>query len=292
LSTLRTLSKAKRFRYSVTHFFKLFSLVHDDQRHLFVLDDRVGQRLFQEKYMNSQITSSEALKLLIEGNERFASGLRSVETTMSVAKMKELAEKGQAPFAIVLTCSDSRVPCEILFDRGLGDIFVVRVAGNVTSPMVIASVEYAAQVLGSPLCVVMGHSGCGAVATAVSAENDAKVGKALTADLNVLISAISPAVQEAQRLIGPHASRETCVQEATMANIHRSVSLIGKSPVVTDLTKKGKLAVIGAIYDIHTGVVKFDDQPLFSEVLVNAPNSVHRPVKYDHVGLSAAASEN
>ncbi len=242
--------------------------------------------------MNSQITSSEALKLLIEGNERFASGLRSVETAMSVAKMKELAEKGQAPFAIVLTCSDSRVPCEILFDRGLGDIFVIRVAGNVTSPMVIASVEYAAQVLGSPLCVVMGHSGCGAIATAVSAENDAKVGKSLTKDLNVLISAISPAVREAQRLIGPHASRETCVQETTMANIHRSVSLINESPVVSDLTRKGKLATIGAIYDIHSGVVKFDDHSAFSEILVNAPNSVHRPQRYSGMELAAAASKN
>jgi carbonic anhydrase len=226
--------------------------------------------------MNSQMTSAEALQLLLEGNERFNSGLRSIETAMSVSKMRELAEKGQAPFAIVLTCSDSRVPTEMLFDRGLGDIFVIRIAGNVVSPMVIASVEYAAQVLGSPLCVVMGHTKCGAVATAVNAENDekGKVANSLTPDLTTLISAIRPAVRHAKEILGKSHTHEECLHEATMANIHRSVEQLGQSAVISERMKKNQLAIIGAICDIHTGVVNFDHHPLLSALIAHKSDQI------------------
>lgn len=212
----------------------------------------------------SHISSSEALALLIEGNKRFNSGLRSVETALSAARMQDLAKNGQAPFAIILTCSDSRVPAELLFDRGFGDLFVIRVAGNVVSPTVLASVEYAASVLGSPLCVVMGHSGCGAVSTAVKTEDDQKgvVARSLTPHISKLISAIRPAVREAKLLIEP-GNHEAYLAESTRCNVLRSVRLLNqKSSVVADLSSKGQLVTIGAVYDLHSGVVSFESSAL------------------------------
>src|SRR5690349_21481050 len=116
------------------------------------------------------IPPQEALAKLIKGNERFVTGLRSVESLASHLRRRELAESGQEPWAIVLSCSDSRVPAELVFDCGLGELFVVRVAGNIVAPSLIASVEFAAQSFGTPLCVVMGHSQCGAVGAAVQLE--------------------------------------------------------------------------------------------------------------------------
>lgn len=208
--------------------------------------------------MISKLSSSEALQLLVEGNRRFSSGLRSLNAALSVSKMHELAERGQSPFAIVLTCSDSRVPTEMVFDQGLGDLFVIRIAGNVVSPMIVASVEYAASVLGCRLCVVMGHSLCGAVATAVDAEHDGEVERALTPDLSTLVAAIRPAVREARkRLIAP--AHDEFVREATIANMQRSVRALGEtSDTIRALMAREQLAIVGAIYDLRTGVVSFD----------------------------------
>ena len=107
-------------------------------------------------------TAQEALERLREGNQRFTSGVRSVETLASPMRLAELAE-GQQPFAIIVGCSDSRVPVETVFDQGLGDLFVVRVAGNVVMPSQLASVEFAVEMFGSRLVVVLGHSSCGAI---------------------------------------------------------------------------------------------------------------------------------
>lgn len=215
--------------------------------------------------MKTPLSPIESLALLVEGNQRFASGLRSIETTISVQKMRELATNGQTPFAIVLTCSDSRVPTEMLFDRGLGDIFVIRIAGNVVSPMVIASVEYAASALGCQLCVVMGHSECGAVSTAVKAEYDrkGKVEKSFSPDLSTLISAIRPAVREARKIVGMNAQHENCLSEAILTNVQRSVRLLNeKSRVISGRVASGQLVTIGAIYDLHSGLVTFDESAM------------------------------
>lgn len=215
------------------------------------------------KKQNLKYSSREALDLLIEGNQRFSSGLRSLETAMSVAKMHDLVENGQFPFAIILTCSDSRVPAEMVFDRGLGDLFVVRIAGNVTSPMVIASVEYAASQLGSPLVVVMGHSHCGAVTTAVRAEEDQSVERALSPDLNILISAIRPAVRETRHFLGNNTDFQKCIHESTWANVRRSVRLIRESSrIVQKFESENLLSIVGAMYDLKSGVVKFEENIL------------------------------
>lgn len=113
-----------------------------------------------------------ALTQLIEGNKRFTSGLRSVNSLATIERLPELAEKGQKPFAIILSCSDSRVPAEIVFDQGAGDLFMVRVAGNTVAPSLLASMEFAATNFGSPLIVVMGHTNCGAVNAAIKLMND------------------------------------------------------------------------------------------------------------------------
>ena len=221
------------------------------------------------KKQNLKYSSHEALQLLIEGNKRFSSGLRSLETALSVSKMHELVENGQNPFAIVLTCSDSRVPTEMVFDRGLGDLFVIRIAGNVTSPMVIASVEYAASQLGSPLVVVMGHSHCGAVTTAVRAEEDNSIEKNLTPDLNILISAIRPAVRETRSSHGENLDFQHCIHESTWANVRRSVRLISEgSSVIQKLEREERISIVGALYDLKSGVVNFEKDLLNRSHLV------------------------
>jgi carbonic anhydrase len=206
------------------------------------------------------LTSMEALKLLVEGNKRFVSGLRSVETEPTIARLKELAEKGQTPFAIVLTCSDSRVPTEMIFDRGLGDIFVIRVAGNVVAPSVIASVEFAALNFGTPICVVMGHSACGAVKAAVSAE--ATGSHAATRNLEKLVLKVRPAVRWALRSTKCDTEAEL-LHQATLCNVRRNARLLKKrSTVIDDLTNEQKLMVVSAYYDLHTGRVLFDDSEM------------------------------
>lgn len=225
--------------------------------------EKLEIRLGFMKKQNLKCNSHEALELLIEGNQRFASGLRSLETALSVSKMHDLVENGQFPFAIVLTCSDSRVPTEMVFDRGLGDLFVIRIAGNVTSPMVIASVEYAASQLESPLVVVMGHSHCGAVTTAVRAEEDNSIERNLSPDLNTLISAIRPAVRETRHLHGENIDFQGCIHESTWANVRRSVRLITEgSSIVQKLQREERISIVGAMYDLKSGVVKFEKEML------------------------------
>jgi carbonic anhydrase len=213
----------------------------------------------------SKITNSaEALRLLIEGNQRFTSGLRSVETEPTIARLRELAEKGQSPFAIVLTCSDSRVPTEMVFDRGLGDLFVVRVAGNVVAPSLIASIEFAALNFQTPICVVMGHSGCGAVTAAIAAERTG--GHAPTRNLEKLVLKVRPAVRWAQQNKKCE-SEEEFLHEATLSNVRRNTRLLRKrSTVIDDLVRHGKLMVVSSYYDLKTGKVAFDEPDTSKEI--------------------------
>lgn len=199
---------------------------------------------------------SSALTLLLEGNRRFASGLRSIETIASTAYLKDLAENGQKPFAIVLTCSDSRVPAEMIFDRGLGDLFVIRVAGNIIAPSLLASIEFAATSFGTPLCVVMGHSGCGAVKAAIGAEmNGDHPG---SPNLQKLVAKVKPAVRSVVRKNGGIAP-QNLLDLATIANVQRTAELIEReSPIVRKLIDSGKFLIAGAVYDLHTGRVHFE----------------------------------
>ncbi|MBK8164963.1 MAG: carbonic anhydrase [bacterium] len=195
----------------------------------------------------------QALDRLVEGNRRFASAGQAWPRQDQTRRV-QLAT-GQAPLAIVLCCSDSRVPPEVLFDQGLGDLFVVRVAGNVADDARIASIEYAAEHLGTRLVVVLGHERCGAVTAAVK-------GGQLPGHLPALMDALQPAVALARPVHGD------LVEGTMLANIELTAKQLRTSrPILAGLVEKGELLVVGARYDLDTGVVEFFDEP--------APQALH-----------------
>jgi carbonic anhydrase len=181
----------------------------------------------------------------MEGNKRFVEGAFS-KKDLGDAIRKELA-KGQHPFAIVVNCSDSRVAPEIIFDQGLGSLFVIRVAGNVVDPVVLGSIEYAAEHLHTPLLVILGHTQCGAVTAAVDTKGKPE------GNIVVIVKKILPAVRRAEAKGG---SREEIIAGAIKENVLLVIDNIKKSPVLKHLIEKGELKVVGAIYDISTGVVE------------------------------------
>jgi carbonic anhydrase len=197
----------------------------------------------------------EAYQKLIDGNQRFVSGLRSVDPLLSHLKMAELAQKGQKPFAIILTCSDSRAPVEMIFDQGLGDLFVVRVAGNVIAPSLLASIEFAAANFGSALVLVLGHSLCGAVnATIQHVHHPDQV--LPSAHLEELVARIRPAVEAVQTR--KNVEQSEFFPAVTEENVRRSLRLIlEQSRIVSSLVDQGKLELAGGILDIATGKVRF-----------------------------------
>jgi carbonic anhydrase len=195
--------------------------------------------------------ADDALARLVEGNARFAHNVRSVEALVAPLRRQSLVE-GQHPFAVVLSCSDSRVPAEIVFDQGLGDLFVVRVAGNVIAPSLVGSVEFAASTFGAPLAVVMGHSRCGAVGATLDAVRGKGVASANIADI---VERIRPAVQAVLR---PGASRDELVAEAIRANVQMSVQqLRSGSRILQKRIAGGDLVVVGAEYSLESGEVVF-----------------------------------
>lgn len=206
--------------------------------------------------MESNTNWKAAFQQLIQGNERFVSGLRSTESLLGHTKLKELAEKGQKPFAIVLSCSDSRVPAELLFDCGFGDLFVIRVAGNVVQPSQIASIEYAAKVLGSSLCVVMGHSKCGAVQAALDSETGKRPN--LGPNIDFLIELIRPAVNKCLKDGAPqHDTLDKCIQQNV---INTAGEILAKSSLLRGLAKEERFHIVEAIFHLESGKVIF--QPL------------------------------
>lgn len=192
-----------------------------------------------------QLDSAGATAELMEGNARYVKGSKTEFDTS--AETREALVSGQEPFAVIVGCTDSRVPPNLLFDQGLGEIFVVRVAGNVVDPVVLGSVEYAVEHLHSPLIVVLGHTKCGAVTAAVE-------GGEQPGDIDAVIALIQPSVQQA-RALGLTGDAE--IGKATELNIEASVTAIEASPVVSHLVKEGKLDVIGAEYDLSTGAVQW-----------------------------------
>lgn len=199
------------------------------------------------------MSPSQSMKKLVEGNERFVSGLRSIEPMMSHLKLEQLAKNGQKPFAIILTCSDSRSPAEMLFDASIGDLFVVRVAGNVVAPSLLASIEFAAANFGSPLVVVLGHTLCGAIKATVDHTQDSSK-KLPSVHLEELVGRIRPSVDRCLS----HVHGGDLISEVTLENIRRSRELIlEQSTIIRGLVKDGSISVVGALLDISTGRVQF-----------------------------------
>lgn len=202
------------------------------------------------------ITALEALKRLQEGNRRFVSGVRSLDTLISQARRDELVS-GQAPFAVILGCSDSRVPVEIVFDQGVGDLFVIRVAGNVVSPSQIGSVEFAAEQFGTRLVVVLGHSMCGAV-TATVKELERPT-ESRSPNLRFIVDRIRPSVETLLES-APRQDPDALIGHAVRANIRAAANhLRHGSQILERLAERDGLVVVGAEYSLETGVVEFFD---------------------------------
>lgn len=202
------------------------------------------------------ISAVDALHRLIEGNRRFVSGLRSPDTLLTHTKRTELTS-GQAPFAIILGCSDSRVPAEIVFDQGLGDLFVIRVAGNIVAPSQVGSVEFAAAQFGTRLVVVLGHSQCGAVAATLDELKQPGQGK--SRNIRAIVDRIRPSVEELMATdLKQHGA--TLLQHAIRANVRSSVNhLRHGSALLENLIATEGLLVVGAEYSLETGIVEFFD---------------------------------
>jgi carbonic anhydrase len=200
------------------------------------------------------MSTQEALERLREGNRRFVNHLRSAEVMMSQVRRGELV-KGQHPFAIILGCSDSRVPAEIIFDQGLGDLFVIRVAGNIVAPSQIGSVEFAAEAFGTRLVVVMGHTYCGAVAATLDAIENPHAPR--SPNLLSIVDRVRPAI------VGlVHTDlvkdRDRLVREAVRANVRASVNhLRNGSRILEKMVLEDGLRVVGAEYSLESGEVDF-----------------------------------
>lgn len=204
----------------------------------------------------SSITADEALNKLMEGNKHYVENKMTSGALCSASTRESLA-KTQKPYAIVLSCSDSRVPPEIIFDKGLGEIFVVRVAGNVVDPVTLGSIEYAAEHLGSPLIVVLGHERCGAVTAAVDAKGKPE------GNIGAIVKSIAPAVKKAKSQCKDCKKKEcTGDEKAKLVEcaIDENVKLVAgnitkQSAVIKELVKKGKVKIVTAKYDLDDGLV-------------------------------------
>lgn len=202
------------------------------------------------------ISALEALDRLREGNHRFVNDVRRGDRLMGQERRSELATS-QAPFAIVLGCSDSRVPAEIVFDRGLGDLFVIRVAGNIVAPSQVGSVEFAAERFRTRLVVVLGHSQCGAI-TATLEELQRPTANQ-SRNLRSIVDRVRPSV-EALLKTELRNDPEALISQAVRANVRASANhLRHGSEVLEQLIQKEGLVVVGAEYSLETGVVEFFD---------------------------------
>jgi len=201
------------------------------------------------------LSAIEALNRLREGNARFVSDTRASEAAVDQLRRLQVA-KNQEPFAIIFGCSDSRVPAEIIFDQGLGDLFVIRVAGNVVAPSQIGSVEFAAERFGTRLVVVLGHSTCGAVTATL--EELGRPSEAQSPNLRSIVDRVRPAVQSLLAAGAASLPPRELMTLAVRANISASVNhLRHGSAILEDLERRDGLLVVGAEYSLDTGIVDF-----------------------------------
>ncbi len=194
-------------------------------------------------------TPDEAIKKLMDGNARFVESLK--KSPRRTIEVREEVAEGQTPFAAILACADSRVAPEILFDQGIGDLFVVRVAGNIVNPEnygVLGSLEFGTLALGASVIMVLGHSACGAIAGSIEA---LQKGTEFPGSINNIVTTIGPAVEAAKDKPGD------LLENSIVSNVKLGVEkLEGSVPVLADKVRKGELKIVGANYDLHTGEVK------------------------------------
>lgn len=190
------------------------------------------------------MSGDESLSKLFEGNKRFVDG--NLTPKKCGPDRREELTKGQHPFAIVLSCSDSRVPPEIVFDQALGDIFVIRVAGNVVDPIALGSIEYGAEHLHSPLLVILGHTQCGAVTAALEVKGKPE------GNIGAILNKIMPAVDTAKKAQKDKGETLNIAIKENIRNVHKDVM---KSEIISHLVHEGKLKIVGGVYNLETGKV-------------------------------------
>lgn len=206
----------------------------------------LSPQLVVAKESGVSISPDSALQRLLDGNKRFVAG-KDLNPDRSPLRRQELA-KNQHPFAVILGCSDSRVPPEVVFDQGLGDLFTIRVAGNFVETGGLESIDYAVEQLGSPLVVVLGHRRCGAVTAVVES---IRTGKPLPSYLSKFTQAIDPGIESVKNQSGD------AVDNAVRANIKYVTNELKESqPILAPRVKKGNLKVVGAYYNLDTGAVE------------------------------------
>ncbi len=204
------------------------------------------------------IKALEALERLREGNQRFVSDAFGVTAVTSQSRRQEVAMT-QEPFAVILGCSDSRVPAELVFDQGLGDLFVIRVAGNIVAPSQIGSVEFAVEIFGTRLVIVLGHTQCGAIQATI---DELRLScEAQSRNLRSIVDRVRPAI-EPLMATDLRNNPEALMREAGRANIRMATDRLRRgSPIIETLIANDALLVIGAEYSLETGLVDFFDMP-------------------------------
>jgi carbonic anhydrase len=199
----------------------------------------------QTKEIQDHLTAADAHRILVEGNKRFVANKRAERDL----KEQVLATStGQFPFAVILSCIDSRVPAELVFDQGIGDVFSVRVAGNIVNEDILGSMEFACKLAGSKIVVVMGHTRCGAVNGACQ---HVEMG-----NLTPLLNKIQPAV----KLVNPDGGKmeRDAIEQVGVENVKLALKEIrAKSQVLAEMEKNGEIEIVGAMYSVHTGEVEF-----------------------------------
>ncbi len=200
------------------------------------------------KAMQAAITPAMALQLLIEGNKRFVNNLK---VNRNLLQQANETSDAQHPFAIILSCIDSRTSVELIFDQGLGDVFSVRIAGNIINEDILGSMEFACKIAGAKIIVVLGHNKCGAVKGAC---DHVEMG-----NLTALLAKLQPAVYDEQTVTQDrHSGNEEFVEKVTRINVKRTVhAILERSPILKDMLASGAIGLIGGLHDITTGEVNF-----------------------------------
>jgi len=229
-------------------------------REKYQVDDRIEYVDYSTRELQEKLRPEQVVQILKEGNERFRSGRR---LRRDLTKQVNATADAQHPLAVVLSCIDSRTPSELIFDLGLGDILSVRMAGNVTSPRVLGSLEFGTTVAGSKLILVVGHTRCGAVTASVrlAASRDSISEATGCQNLEPLVRDIQESVDAdvSQKFMElPQAEMDTCVDDVARRNVLNSVrKILEGSDTIRRLVDDGKIAVMGAMYDVNTGAVEF-----------------------------------
>ncbi|PCI34088.1 MAG: carbonic anhydrase [Flavobacteriaceae bacterium] len=201
----------------------------------------------QTKITQENLTPKDAHNILVEGNSRFAQNLKAQR---NLKDQVIETSTGQFPFAVILSCIDSRAPAELLFDQGIGDIFSVRIAGNIVNTDILGSMEYACKVAGSKIIVVMGHTKCGAV---TAAYQNVQLG-----NITALLDKIQPAVKIIKEEKEP--IEATAIEKTAVLNVQLSIDKIRLgSPILTEMERSNEIEIVGAVYDVSNGVVTFMD---------------------------------